>query len=232
MKLDPINRVSVVETVTERILSLISSGQVKPGERLPSEHSLAALLGVGRSSIREALRSLAIIGVVESQSGRGTVVLSPSVAGKDIKAAITEWGLIDIFEVRLLLETDAAERAAQRAGDDDVQAIADAAHAVEKRIAAGKAYFSENVRFHLKIAEASHNPVLAYSLNSIIGNLRDVRELATMHLRSQDDIEDHARILAAIRARDASAAGKAMREHLERNVREITEAMKTRSGQG
>lgn len=230
MKLDPINRVSVVESVTERILTLISSGQVKPGEKLPSEHDLAGKLGVGRSSIREALRSLAIMGVVEAHSGRGTIVLSPGVQslGNDVQKAITQWGLLDVFEVRLLLESHAAERAARCATDDDMQAITDAARAVEKKARAGKSYFPENLRFHLRIADASGNRFLAYSLNSIIGNLRDVREVATLSLRAQDDVEDHRKIVDAIRARRPSAARKAMRVHLERNAKEITDTIKVR----
>ena len=72
-----VSRVSVVDTVTERLASLISEGHIRPGERLPSEQELMAQLQVGRSSIREAIRGLALIGVVETRQKRDTIVLSP-----------------------------------------------------------------------------------------------------------------------------------------------------------
>src|SRR4051794_5078008 len=107
LKLKPVSRVSVVESVTERVLALITSGEVKPGERLPPEYELAQQLGVGRSSVREALRSLLILGLVEARTGRGTVVMAtrPIPSGSDLPRAIMKWGLLDTFEVRILLET-------------------------------------------------------------------------------------------------------------------------------
>lgn len=233
MKLKPVNRVSVVESVTERLLSLISSGKVKPGERLPSEHELAEQLGVGRTSIREALRSLSILGLIEPRAGRGTIVISPLVIslGSDLKKVITQWALLDIFEVRILLETHAAARAARRATPEDIGSIERAALAVEKKAKAGKSYFSENLNFHLRIADASHNPVLAHSLSSMISSLRDVRESATLAQSVQADLDDHRRILGAIRSREPGSAEQAMRLHLERNVGELVGATKALSRQ-
>lgn len=225
-KLKPISRVSVVENVTERVLTLISSGEVKPGERLPSEHELSNLLGVGRSSIREALRSLSILGIIEARPGRGTIVAAsqPRPPGGDLQRFVMQWGLSDIFEVRVLLESHAALRAAERATNEDIEAIEVAAAALEKKAKAGKSYFSENLNFHLRVADASRNPVLVHSLASIIGSLRDVRETATASQHVLDDIEDHRRILAAIKAKKANAAEGLMRDHLERNVKEIITA--------
>ena len=76
MILEKVSRVTVVDSVTERLISLITEGHIKPGERLPSEQSLMEQLQVGRSSVREALRGLALVGIVESRPRRGTVVVS------------------------------------------------------------------------------------------------------------------------------------------------------------
>src|SRR5690349_6320061 len=99
------SRVSVVDTVTERLASLISEGHIRPGERLPSEQELMAQLQVGRSSIREAIRRMALIGVLESRHKRGTIVLSP-VAGVRRHPArqLAHWALKDLFAVRAALE--------------------------------------------------------------------------------------------------------------------------------
>lgn len=218
-KLPPVNRVSVVESVTERVLTLINSGRINAGERLPSEQELAEQLGVGRSSIREALRSLFVLGLVEARAGRGTIVTSTNAwRGGDRPKAVVHWGVRDIFEVRILLETRGAERAAMKASEAEIESIAKAAQALERRARTGKGYFSENLVFHMRVAEASHNPVLSYSLSGIIGRLRDVREKATEVQPVEADLEEHRQIIEAIRLRDPSTARDVMRRHLERNI--------------
>ena len=99
-------RVTVSQTVTEHIVSLISKGEIRPGERLPSEHELMRQLNVGRSSVREAIRGLAMMGIVDSRARRGTIVISPvpnSFSDK-LDQSITVWAMKDLYEVRSLLE--------------------------------------------------------------------------------------------------------------------------------
>src|SRR5262249_46503513 len=146
--------------------------------RLPSEHELMTQLQVGRSSVREAICGLALVGIVEARPRRGTIVTSPiaNLRSRELKWPITYWALKDLFAVRLLLETYAAAEAAPCAEAAALDRIATAAQAVERRIGKGQPYFRENAEFHLEIAKATHNQVLLNCLAMIISGLRDVRE--------------------------------------------------------
>jgi len=222
VKLERVNRVSVVDTVTERLASLISEGHIKPGERLPPERELMAQLQVGRSSIREAIRGLTLIGMVEARQKRGTIVLSPA-AGADrpgLARPLAHWALEDLFAVRAALEGLAAELAARTATPAELDAIARHAASIEARIAQGRSYFNENRAFHLGIAEASHNAVLVNCLSIVIGGLRDVRERMNL---IQDgtpsrDIAEHRQIVAALGDRAPAKARRLMEAHLLRAV--------------
>jgi GntR family transcriptional repressor for pyruvate dehydrogenase complex len=222
VKLERVNRVSVVDTVTERLASLISEGHIKPGERLPPERELMAQLQVGRSSIREAIRGLALIGMVEARQKRGTIVLSPA-AGADrpgLARPLAHWALADLFTVRAALEGLAAELAASAATPAELAAIARHAASIEARIQQGRSYFNENRAFHLGIAEASHNAVLVNCLSIVIGGLRDVRERMNL---IQDgtpsrDIAEHRQIVAALGERAPAKARRLMEAHLLRAV--------------
>jgi GntR family transcriptional regulator, transcriptional repressor for pyruvate dehydrogenase complex len=235
--LERVSRVSVVDTVTERLASLISEGHIRPGERLPSEQELMAQLQVGRSSIREAIRGLALIGVVETRQKRGTIVLSP-VAGAPQHPArpLAHWALKDLFAVRAALEGLAAQSAAEAATPVELAAIARHAASIEQRIAQGRSYFSENRALHLAIAEASHNAVLVNCLAIVIGGLRDVRE--SLHLMQEGtpsrDIAEHRQIVAALHARAPARARRLMEAHLLRAVQHLqrpaTAGAKTEGG--
>jgi GntR family transcriptional repressor for pyruvate dehydrogenase complex len=223
--LERVSRVSVVDTVTERLASLISEGHIRPGERLPSEQDLMAQLQVGRSSIREAIRGLALIGMVEARQKRGTIVLAPApdAVRRSPARPLAHWALKDLFAVRAALEGLAAESAAEFATPAELSAIAGHAATIEERIAQGRSYFNENRAFHLGIAEASHNAVLVNCLSIVIGGLRDVRE--SMHLMQDGtpsrDIAEHRQIVAALRARAPTKARKLMVAHLLRAVQHL-----------
>lgn len=219
IRLQAVKRVSLSETVKEKILDLVKSGVVKVGERLPSEYELMHQLNVGRSSVREAVRGLVLMGVLEARPRLGTTVKSllPEPFDRDFLGLVDTVALSDFFEVRLLLEQHAAARAAELAARNDIIRIEKAARAVEKKVAQNKSYFRENADFHVAIAEASHNPVLIYCIKSIVGKLRDVREqiVRISHDMSHRDVSEHAAIVAAIKARDPRRARQAVQRHLK-----------------
>lgn len=218
VQLKKVQRVSLVERVTEELLKLIQSGAVKPGETLPTEPELMSMLGVGRSSIREAVSGLATVGILETRPRLGTLVLSP--VENHFKTSFTDsiaaWVAADLFEVRALLEGHAAARAAERVTEDQLVVIEKACDAAERKIQSGQQYFEENKRFHLSIAQASRNPVLVATLRQIIGGMREVRErkISQVPTVRDNDVEEHRAIVAAIRIRDANAARLAMERHL------------------
>lgn len=224
-RLERARRVSVVESVTEKLIAYITEGQLKPGDRLPSEYELMEQLEVGRSSIREAIRGLALVGIVEARPRRGMIVTSPmsNVRGQQLKWPITYWALKDLFAVRLLLEGYAAQEAARSAGPEEIDRISAAAESVERKIEKRQPYFRENADFHLEIAKATHNPVLLNCLQMIIGGLRDVREPSDLVLRGTPelDMRDHKLILSAIRERRPEQARRLMEAHLQSTIENL-----------
>lgn len=218
----------VRENVTDYIVSLIKDGKIRPGERLPSEHELMRRLNVGRSSVREAIRGLAMMGVVEAKRRRGTILVSPisNNFGDQIDRSVTYWAVRDLFDVRALLEGRAAAIAAERATEEDLKRIEKSAFDVQRKIELEKDYFYDNTKFHLNIAKASHNPILLHCLRSLIGSLRDVRihfneGLAHMPER---DVNEHRMIVEAIKAGDARRARKAMEAHMRSYTKQVEES--------
>jgi GntR family transcriptional regulator, transcriptional repressor for pyruvate dehydrogenase complex len=225
-KLKPAPRVSLSEFVLERLLASIHAGRLQPGERLPTEANLSAMLGVGRSSVREALRVLVFMGLVESKPGRGTIVtLHPDRAIlPDQKAFVLQSSaMADLYEVRRILEGGAAALAAERAAPGDLAALERAAKEVERRVAQQDSYFQENVEFHLAIARASHNHVLFESLKRLLGQVREFRKRVTDPIRELParDVAEHRGIIAAIRAGDRRRAQTVMTRHIESTIRAV-----------
>lgn len=208
---------SVVEAVSERLFAMIRSGKVGVGDRLPSEHQLAASLGVGRSSIREAVRGLVLMGLLERRTGRGSTLVSDVPKAMNGHRSLAQWAIEDLYAVRALLEPAAAAGAARHATPEQLRQISTFAAAIEAHVAAGTPYFVENIGFHLSIAAASGNPLLLHSIETLIGSFRDLRERInrTLEPRPKRDPAEHRAILDAIRARDPMAAEAAMAKHLK-----------------
>ena len=213
-----VRRSSVTETVSESIVEMVRDGRIKPGERLPSEHELMGQLNVGRSSLREAVRGLVMMGVLASRPRKGTVVVSPvpNRLGERLLNTTSYWAVRDLFEVRLLLEEHAVGVAAKQANSDDIADIRSKAASFEKCVRQGKSYYEANLAFHLAIGRAARNPVLIDCLQSIIGNLRDIRERINEAIGDMpaQDIQDHYAIAEAIEKGDSARARKHMRKHI------------------
>lgn len=226
MKLQRARRVSLSEFVLEQLLSSMREGKLKPGERLPSELELSAMLGVGRSSVREAMRVLAFMGLIETKPGRGAVVvtgLENPIPPCDAAYAVQSSAMLDLYEVRSILEGGAAARAAQRATSADLAAIERAAKAVEARVALGRSYFRENVEFHLAIARASHNHVLVDSLRRLLTQIRGFRQRVTDPVPELParDVAEHRAIALAIQQRKARQAQMLMHQHIATTIRAV-----------
>ena len=204
---------TVVRTTAEEILS----GSLHAGDKLPSERALATRFGVGRPLIREAFRTLAEMGLIETIPSRGTFVR----AGDDPLAyrqggmAVRRRGVTaqQLSEARLLLETGAARYAAQRATPADLARLTVALGRVDA--SEGLEHVADDLAFHLEIASAAHNPVLELMLESI------AVPTASLMVRSVGDPDVmrqsqpyHRACLEAIRRRDPDAAAEAMRAHL------------------
>jgi len=201
------------------LTDLITSGQIASGEFLPPEIELCRRLGVSRATVREALRTLETRGLVQSRHGVG-VQVSDETAGAVAEAI----GLLlrrrgagprDMLEVRLMLECQSAALAAERATDGDLAALEAAIEAMHAADMTTAERVDADLDFHIKLAEAAKNEVLAALVHALRGLLRETIA-ATFEVDSGVDvrIDAHGRVLDAVRAHDGSAAAEAMRVHL------------------
>jgi GntR family transcriptional repressor for pyruvate dehydrogenase complex len=212
---------SIASDLEKRILE----GSLRAGERLPSERELAEQLGVSRPSLREALQKLASKGLVRTRQGGGTVVTDRLQASfvdpwRDMLSGHPDLHR-DLLEFRHMVEGQAAELAAERATDVDLERIA-AAHAALEH-AFGQEDLAvctrADVGFHQAIAEASHNALIAHLSASLHALVYDLVDENLRHLRGHPEQwarlgGQHRAIWEAVRDRDAARAGIAARQHI------------------
>jgi GntR family transcriptional repressor for pyruvate dehydrogenase complex len=213
---------SLTARAESQIEELIVSGQLRPGDRLPSEKELGAKLAVSKTVIREAICSLAARGLVEVRAGSGTYVLAfaEEIVEKPLALLLRSHDIQPrhIQDVREVLEVRIAALAAEHAKPGDIEAMAKAISKLQKsRLTAGE-YVEADVEFHHLLAQASGNilfSMLAHSLNVVMKEVRLLAFKLDGISAAQRAITYHTRILDRIRARDMEGAADAMREHLE-----------------
>jgi GntR family transcriptional regulator, transcriptional repressor for pyruvate dehydrogenase complex len=219
-----IRRNKVYEEVAKQIERLILK-KLKPGDKLPSERELAEMLQVSRSSIRDAIRGLELMGLVEPRQGAGTIVREVSAetlvnpfatALKHRQELVSE-----LLDFRKMLEPPLAARAATHASPDEISEMEEILQRQEVTLSRGEASIAEDAEFHYSIALASGNSVVLKVLDILMDLLRETRERSLqLKGRPQKSLAGHRRILAAIKRHDAEAARDAMRRHIE-DVEEI-----------
>lgn len=217
----PIERASVKDQALAQLKQFIASEGLAAGERLPSERELARQLGIGRNSVREALKVLEALGIVESRVGEGTFILEQPGAtlGRTIGLSIATWGgaLLELLHARQMIEVESARFAALRATDDDRQAIL---AEVDRMDAAGDdiyGYLAADMQFHRLVAQATHNGVVAAVVSNLIDILQDVLgEMRADQIQSvAEGTSTHRDIFAAIVQKDGDTASREMRSHLQ-----------------
>lgn len=204
---------SVVRSMSEEILS----GTLAPGDKLPSERELATRFGVGRPLIREALRSLAELGLMETIPARGTFVRAGHNTRADRQAgiAIRRRGVTahELSEARLMLETGTARQAAERATPEDIGRLEAILEVLDR--STGIEHVERDLAFHLEIAAAAHNPVVEMMLESIAVPTAALMFRSVGDPQVMDRSQRYHRVaLDAIRAGDPEAAAEAIRAHL------------------
>lgn len=224
LRLEPVERVCLSQVVLEKLLARLEDGTLRPGDRLPSEYELMRLLSVGRSSVREALRVMITLSLVETKPGRGAVVASKATnplariqefRNKSVNS-LHKWAVLDLLEVRESLEGQAAALAATRATPEDLENIEYHTLKVENQAKIGRTYFQENSNFHVAIARSAHNVVLIESVRHLIGQLRFYREYLMRRVKDMPDrdVAEHRAILRAIREKDPEQARAAVVAHI------------------
>jgi DNA-binding FadR family transcriptional regulator len=205
--LETTTRTSLVEQVIEQLRAQVASGAWTVGARIPTEPELAGSLGVGRNTVREAIRALVHAGVLESRQGSGTYVRAQTELSGVVRRRVADAATRDVFEVRRALEVEAARLAAARRTSDDIAALRAALERCESSWRSGDvaAFAAADAEFHKVAVDASRNPVLI-DLYAELGDA--VRAgVATVAADSGRHI-DHTPIVAAIEAGDVDAAMK------------------------
>jgi len=220
MDVAPIKSTRIYEEIVRQVKAMIAEGRLKGGDRLPPERDLAEKFVVSRTSVREALRALESLGLVEIRAGEGTFIREVS-----IDALIEPLALLmvseraatgELFEARRLLEPSLAALAAGRATPEEMQEMERILEEQAKEVTAGRTGLAQDAQFHAAIGVAAHNRAITRIAHAIMDLLTQSREdsLNTPG-RPTRSHEDHRRVLAAIRARDAEGARRAMLEHIE-----------------
>jgi len=218
----PVERQKVYELIAENLLAQIAGRRLKPGDALPPERELTRRYQAGRSSVREALRMLESKGLIESV-GNGSFAVSnfrnPLNNSLKLLLSLDEANMREIYELRRILEAEAAALAAERRSEADLEdmevAIGEMAAGLDSDRA--DSYIEADLRFHLAIAKASGNRLVLHSMHALRDLIR--RALMSIYLipsSPERSLEQHRLIRAAILAQDAERARDEMRAHLVR----------------
>ena len=209
------------DKIIRQIRSLITTGQLNPGDKLPPERKLAEKFGIGRSVVRDAIRKLEFYGIVKTQPQSGTVIAGMGIVA--LEGLITdvlnieETDFTSLVETRVLLEVNAAGRAAERRTGDDIVSLQKALAAYENKVSEGESAVEEDLLFHLKVAEASGNKVLKSLMLIITPDI--VKNFTQLNVCSDNravrTVQEHREILDYIIDKDPEKAENAMRKHLQ-----------------
>lgn len=222
--LENLNKIDVkrpVDLIIAQIRDLISSGSIKPGEKLPPERKLAERLGVSRSQVREAINKLQFYGILKVLPQSGTVVTGIGITALEgLISDILEIENVDfksLIDTRVLLEKEAARLAAIHRTADDLIELNKALVAYEKKLQQGDQAVEEDLLFHVKIGEASKNSVLKSLMIIITPDI--VKSFIKLKVCDESSnmktIEEHRNILDMIADQNPEGAVMAMEEHLQ-----------------
>ncbi len=218
VEIEPINRARIHEQVIKQLQNLMQQGKLQPGDRLPPERELAQRFGVSRVAIRQALSVLQAMGLVQSRVGDGTFAHNSAELTVTVLATVIpgpQGTVGEQVELRRIIEPQVAELAALRANKTDIAEMNRCFEAQKAKFEAGLSFVDEDAALHLAIARATKNHLLVRMIEGIHGLLRDSRNksLQTVQAR-QKSLRGHERLIEAIRRKDRTAAGQAMRQHL------------------
>jgi len=217
---------SASERVAERLMALIASGNIAPGDKLPSENELSKALHVSRPVVREALRGMAMMGIVEGRQGGGNFVtdLTPNrlMAPLSFALSLQDYSLDNLFRAREIIDTGIAADAAKNATPEQIALLQELVDTGYKLTGDPLGFRVMDAEFHELIGAASGNDFLDRVSRSLYGLAIEQRRKASLQPGVVErSAADHEAIVAAIAARDSEAAAAAMAVHVE-NIRVTT----------
>jgi GntR family transcriptional regulator, transcriptional repressor for pyruvate dehydrogenase complex len=219
-RFEVVSRSTLPEEIANRLLEQIRAQQLRPGDKLPAERNLAQMMEVSRPVLREALRALALMRVVDIRQGDGTYItsLEPQqlISHLDFVFSKDSIALVQLLEARRVIETGNVRLAAVRVTDEELAALEERVRAMAACIDDAERFSELDIATHTAICAAANNFLLLQFMN-IISTLGRVSRERTGGLPAvrQAALDDHRRILEALRRRDPDAAERAMRSHLD-----------------
>lgn len=222
IRLKPIKPKRISDQVFEQLRELIYRGELKPGEKIMTERELSEALNVSRTSVRDAIHKLVLMGLLEQKQGQGTFVRrldswknSPLGVAMESQDATLE----DLLEVRMGMECNAAALAAQRADATDIEFLERSLEEIKEEVASGRLGNEADVSFHMAISQATKNPLQIYLMKNFfdflfIGIKENLRYLYEKPGNIQAIIAQHQEIAQTIKAKDPEAAYRAMERHI------------------
>lgn len=218
------SRRPLAQLVSEELVNLIIEENLNMGDKLPNEYELAKRLGVGRSTIREAIKALISRNVLEIRQGAGTFV-SQKLGVADDPLGLTFFKdkhklALDLIEMRFMIEPRIASLAAMNASPEDIEEMRKLCEEVEALIKAGENHSAKDVAFHTCIAKSSKNMVMPKLIPIIHTAIALFIDLTHSALK-EETIQTHREILEAIESRDPNRAHDAMLLHLAHNRRNL-----------
>jgi GntR family transcriptional regulator, transcriptional repressor for pyruvate dehydrogenase complex len=219
---------AIRETLTERtvqqLIGWLKDGTFKPGFKIPSQNELVQQLGISRTGVREALQVMAALNLIEIRAGLGCFVKKVAteyIVNADVLAILLEKeAILEVIEARKILEAGTAALAAERASEQDFWLMEDALSEIEKAIARGESVAGMSPQFHIGVARATHNPVLAklvISFNGLMAKAGELVEATVKDLAAfkQHELASHRELYEIIRLGDPRKATQAMIDHIE-----------------
>jgi len=218
----PIKASKLSDEVYKQIVALISSGKLKPRDKIPSERELAADMGISRQSIREALNRAEVMGLIEVRQGEGSFILSS--INRSLKPPLTliiekeAERIFDFLEIRKLIEGWCAEKAAGQATGEELQNMEEILDEMKKVASKDKQWEELDLELHLSFAKATHNVIAVHMMEALKSNFGPFfRFTKSMPSSEKIDVlwQHHYEIFKAITHRDPETAKKKVIEHLD-----------------
>lgn len=223
MGIKPIQKVNVGEQVYEQLKHLLIEGEWAPGTKIPSENELADMFNVSRITVRQALQKLNALGLLETRFGEGSFVkvvdVGESMNGLIPMMYLGEQSAQEVFEFRMIIETECARLAARRASAEDVEGLKESLECMVKcedsRDLSG--FSAADLDFHFKIAQITRNALVIKTMSI----LRDVLESSMYDVIDKMGCENgifyHTEIIRAIEEKEEVKAASMMKEHIKKN---------------
>ncbi len=218
-KIEELSQDPLTDRVIRKIQDLIWRGDVLPGDNLPSQHDMAAQFGVGLSTVREAVKGLSLLGLVDAHAGRGTRVLPDALkilnSSMLMKANLGTIEADQVMEARLAIEGALTRLAALRASEEDIHEIEAAIQEMQLSLEDSQAFVRADVRFHLAVARASKNEILLQTYYLIRSLLEEVVRQADELPGGKDRaMANHGQILAGIKMHKPDLAQSAAEQQV------------------